>query len=89
MQDSCKAFEDNPLSFWRLLTDKGSGVGELALIAVILFEICPHAAHIERLWCVMDGIHTKSRNRLALSKVTGAASIQLETATSRGREASN
>ena len=59
------------------------------MIAVILFEICPHAAHIERLWCVMDGIHTKSRNRLALSTVAGAASIKLEIARSRSREASN
>ena len=72
------SFQRNPLSFWRLLVDQNAGIGELARLAAVLFEVCPHAAGIERVWSVMDGIHTKSRNRLTLPKVIGAASIKLE-----------
>ena len=85
LSSTCKSFEHNPLNFWRLLTDKTSGIGDLARVAVFLYEICPHAAHIERLWSMMDGIHTKSRNRLAMEKVMSAASVKLEIVRDRNR----
>ena len=38
----------------------------------------PHSAAIERLWSMMASIHTKSRNRLKLEKVVGAAAVKMQ-----------
>ena len=49
-----------------------------AQLAIHFAKMGPHAAGIERIWSVMDGIHTKSRNSLSIEKVTAATTAKLQ-----------
>ena len=56
-------------------------------LALLVAQICPHAAGIERTWSIMDGIYTKKRNSLSIDKVFAATSIKLKLHRERVKQA--
>ena len=59
----------------------------LAQTAQYLCHICPQAAGTKRIWSVMDGNHTKKRNRLTQEKVKLMTTMQMNIQQDRKRQA--
>ena len=60
--------------FWQLASDVFPA---LSKIAILLYEVCPHAAGLERVWSTMNNIMTKARNRTANAKARNLAVVKM------------
>ncbi|XP_055354360.1 uncharacterized protein LOC129600011 [Paramacrobiotus metropolitanus] len=60
--------------FWVI---SGTVYKELSNLALLLYDACPHAAGLERIWSSMGTILTKPRNRLDIRKTNDLAKVKL------------
>ena len=60
--------------FWQISSDVHPA---LSKIAIFLYEACPQAAGLERIWSSMGNIMTKARNRIANDKARSLAVVKM------------